>query len=490
MSSVSKHNHLFPIFLKLEELHLLIVGGGAIGLEKLNAVLNNSPAAKVTLVAKDFVPEIYEKAEIFQNINLQQKPYESTDLEEVDLVIAAVGDVALSEVIRKDAKDFGLLVNAADKPSLCDFYLGSVVQKGQLKMAISTNGKSPTIAKRVKEVLNESFPDEINETLDNLSHVRNYLKGDFTDKVKKLNSITSVISHKDFEKDILRSRLLQWGIGFAFPALLITGYFIGNSFPTQSIVGLWYTALSYLDETILIFIFAGFVAQMIDGALGMAYGITATSVLLSFGFSPVAATASVHASEVVTSGVSGLSHLKFGNVENKLFRSLLLPGVLGAIIGAYVLSSLQDYNHIIKPIVSIYTLILGLIIIFKALQKDQIRKKIKRLFPLAFTGGFLDSIGGGGWGPVVSSTLISQGKAPRFTIGSVNLTEFFVALASSITFFAMVGTSHWNIILGLIIGGVIAAPLGAMLTSKIPAKAIMILVGIVVIILSLKRIFF
>jgi hypothetical protein len=183
-------------------------------------------------------------------------------------------------------------------------------------------------------------------------------------------------------------------------------------------------------------------------------------------------------------------HLKFGNVNNKLFKSLLIPGVIGAILGAYILSSFSEYNYIIKPIVSSYTLILGVIIIFKALKKDNIRKKIKRIFPLAMVGGFLDSIGGGGWGPIVSSTLIARGRNPRYTIGSVNLAEFFITLASSLTFITIIGLTHWAIIVGLIIGGVIAAPIAAYISNKIPTKSIMILVGIIVIITSLKRLFF
>ena len=183
-------------------------------------------------------------------------------------------------------------------------------------------------------------------------------------------------------------------------------------------------------------------------------------------------------------------HLKFGNVNNKLFRSLLIPGVIGAILGAYILSSFQEYNYIVKPLVSIYTLILGIVILIKAIRKDKVRQRIKKIFPLAMTGGFLDSIGGGGWGPIVSSTLIARGRNPRYTIGSVNLAEFFIALSSSLTFVTIIGLTHWTIITGLIIGGVIAAPIGAYLANKIPAKTIMILVGIVVIILSLKRLLF
>jgi hypothetical protein len=286
------------------------------------------------------------------------------------------------------------------------------------------------------------------------------------------------------------SKQRLWIYSLSVPALLIFGYLLCYFLPPVVVGGFVFNLSKSIDSSILLYILAGFTAQMIDGALGMAYGVTATTFLLSFGISPAASSASVHASEVFTSGVSGLMHLKFGNVNTKLFKGLLIPGVVGAILGAYILSSFEDYNYIIKPIVSVYTLILGFIILLKALKKDSIRQKIKRLFPLALIGGFLDSIGGGGWGPIVSSTLIARGKNPRYTIGSVNLAEFFITLASSLTFVAIIGLTHWAIILGLIIGGVIAAPIAAYLANKMPAKTIMILVAIVVIITSLKRLFF
>jgi len=286
------------------------------------------------------------------------------------------------------------------------------------------------------------------------------------------------------------SNLRIWIYSCSIPALLVTGYIAGRFISPDDIGQFGNSVIENLDENILWFILAGFIAQLIDGALGMAYGVTATSFLLSFGLSPAVSSASVHASEVFTSGASGLMHLKFGNVNSKLFKNLLIPGVIGAILGAYILTSLENYNHYITPIVSIYTLLLGIIIIRKALQKNRGRKKVKRLFPLAIAGGFLDSIGGGGWGPIVSSTLIANGKNPRYTIGSVNLAEFFVALASSFTFIATIGFTHWSVIFGLIIGGVIAAPIGAFLANKIPTKALMIMVGILIIITSLKRILF
>lgn len=234
------------------------------------------------------------------------------------------------------------------------------------------------------------------------------------------------------------------------------------------------------------FVIAGFVAQLIDGALGMAYGVSASTVLLSFGVPPAAASASIHTSEIFTSGVSGLMHLKFQNVNKKLFRTLLLPGVLGAILGALTLSLLEDYNYILKPVIAAYTLYLGVIILKKAFGKRKNKIKTRHIPKLASFGGFMDSIGGGGWGPIVSSTLIAGGRHPRYTIGSVNLTEFFVALASSITFFSIIGISHWTIIAGLIFGGILAAPVGALLSRNLPVKTMMIIVGVLVILLSSK----
>jgi uncharacterized protein len=270
---------------------------------------------------------------------------------------------------------------------------------------------------------------------------------------------------------------------------MVAGHLLFSALPLEAIGGYIGEMAGKVDRTILLFILGGFLAQMVDGALGMAYGVTATTFLLSFGISPAAASASVHASEIFTTGASGISHLRFKNVNTKLFRSLLIPGILGAIVGAYILSSLEEYSSYMKPFVSVYTLILGIVIIRKAIRKIQTKKKIKRVGQLAFVGAFLDSIGGGGWGPIVSSTLIARGRSWRYTIGSVNLAEFFVTLASSLTFFTLIGIHHWYVIAGLVIGGMIAAPFAAYLTTKIPVRAGLITVGVVVIIVSLRTLF-
>lgn len=243
-----------------------------------------------------------------------------------------------------------------------------------------------------------------------------------------------------------------------------------------------------LDTMFFIFVLGGFVAQLIDGSLGMAYGVSASTFLMSFGVPPAAASASIHTAEIFTSGISGLSHLKFRNVNKKLFRSLLIPGVLGAVAGAYLLTSFEEYNYLIRPVVAVYTLALGLIIIRKAIIANRPKSKTKNIPALAAFGGFMDSVGGGGWGPIVASTLIAKGRNPRYTIGSVNLAEFFISFSSSLTFFATLGISYLQIIAGLVIGGAIAAPLAASLTRRLPLKRMMLVVGVVIVLVSIRLI--
>lgn len=189
-------NELFPVFIKMHEIQTLIVGAGNVGLEKLNAVINSSPKANITLVAEKIDVESLDFIKNFSNVKFFQKSFEESDLAGIDLVILATNNNDLNAKIRTFAKSKNILINVADKPDLCDFYLGSVVSKGDLKIGISTNGKSPTMAKRLKEFLNEIIPEEINESLDLLNKVRLQVKGDFKEKVKVLNART-----RDFLND-------------------------------------------------------------------------------------------------------------------------------------------------------------------------------------------------------------------------------------------------------------------------------------------------
>ncbi|MEO8209893.1 MAG: sulfite exporter TauE/SafE family protein [bacterium] len=243
-----------------------------------------------------------------------------------------------------------------------------------------------------------------------------------------------------------------------------------------------------LDRELIFFIIAGFSAQLIDGALGMAYGVSCTSLLLNFGIPPALASASVHTAEVFTTGVSGLSHLFLKNVNKNLFFRLVIPGVLGSVVGAYLLSKVLDGN-LIKPYIAAYLLLIGIFILIKSFKAFKPKDEVKRISLLGLTGGFFDAIGGGGWGPIVTSNLIFQGNTPKETIGTVNTAEFFVTFFSTGVFLFFVGIDSWKIILGLILGGVIAAPIGALMTTKIKPKVIMFLVGLVIIITSLITIY-
>jgi uncharacterized membrane protein YfcA len=239
-----------------------------------------------------------------------------------------------------------------------------------------------------------------------------------------------------------------------------------------------------LTPEFILYILAGFAAQVIDGALGMAYGVTASSLLLALGLPPATTSATVHAAECFTTGASALSHRAFGNVDHLLFRKLLLPGVIGAVLGAYFLSSFPGES--LRPYVAGYLMVMGAIIILKAFREFPPRQVTSHLFPLGLVGAFLDAIGGGGWGPIVTSNLIVRGNDIRRAVGSVNAVEFFVTLSASVTFIVTLGLSNWHIILGLALGGVFAAPLGAWAARRIPVKPFMVLVGGLVILLSLR----
>lgn len=184
-------NTLYPIFLKTENFNILIVGGGNVATEKINFILKNSPKANITIVAKEISSEIKSQVSNLKSICLSQKTFEITDLENKQLVIAATANKALNESIYYAAKAQHILINVADTPELCDFYLGSIVTKGDLKIAISTNGKSPTISKRLREFFEEILPNDIDELIDNLHKYRNTLKEDLNDKIEKLNKLTS-----------------------------------------------------------------------------------------------------------------------------------------------------------------------------------------------------------------------------------------------------------------------------------------------------------
>lgn len=457
-------------------------------LEKLSAIIANAPLTRIRLVAIAINEAVRQVAARHAHVELVEKSYAEADLDWADIVITAIDDPQVSAQIRNDAKERGKLINAADKPELCDFYLGSVVKKGNLKIAISTNGKSPTIAKRLREVLHDVMPDELDEVLQNMHVIRNRLGGNFASKVNKLNILTRDLAAKtDTESRNGERRWRKVASWFLFAFFfMFLGYAVLSYIPFNDLMVSVKDIPAHIEPIFYWMILAGFAAQLVDGALGMGYGVTCTTIMLGLGVNLPVISGSIHTAEMFSSGISGYSHYRFGNVNKKLFRALLVPGVIGAIIGAVALSYLGvEYADYVRPALASYTLFLGVRIIYGVFKKRK-PQKVKRVGWLAGAGGFLDSFGGGGWGPLVTSTLISKGRTPKYVIGSVSLTEFFVTLASAMAFFTMLGISHWQVIVGLIIGGVVAAPIASRLAGRLPLKTMFIGVGGLVIFWSIR----
>ncbi|ALR20745.1 MULTISPECIES: sulfite exporter TauE/SafE family protein [Sphingobium] len=235
---------------------------------------------------------------------------------------------------------------------------------------------------------------------------------------------------------------------------------------------------------ILPFILIGFGAQMIDGALGMAYGVISSTLLLALGLPPSKASASVHAAETFTTGVSAISHIAHRNVDWRLFARLIIPGMIGGVAGAYLLSNID--GAIIKPIVQIYLTSIGIYLIWRGFHFPPQARDPKWVAPLGLAGGFMDATGGGGWGPVVTSNLLIQGSSPRHTIGTVNTVEFFLTLSISITFLLHLGWETFTTYtIGLLVGGVVAAPFGAMLARHVAPRVLFVAVGVILTLTSL-----
>lgn len=245
-------------------------------------------------------------------------------------------------------------------------------------------------------------------------------------------------------------------------------------------------------ESFLLFAFVGFLAQLVDGALGMAYGVISSTVLLAFGVPPAVASASVHAAEVFTTAASAGSHAYHRNVDWSRFAPLATAGAAGGALGAFVLTSIE--GELMRPIIAVYLALMGALIVWRALRAGAPRRfPIKWTAPLGAVGGFLDAVGGGGWGPTVTSAMVSSGEDPRISIGTANTAEFFVTATISAAFLASLLTGHWRAgeleshmaaVAGLIVGGLAAAPLAGYAVKIAPRRTLTYVVGTVVLLLA------
>ncbi len=242
-----------------------------------------------------------------------------------------------------------------------------------------------------------------------------------------------------------------------------------------------------LTDRFWLFLTIGFLAQLVDGVLGMGYGVTAAIGLIALNVPAATMSSSIHTAEIFAAGASGYSHYRFGNVRRDLFRALVIPGILGAVGGAWLLIWLDGQGSmLVKPILAAYAMLLGLRILWRTfVPTPPTAAGTRQLIWLAGLGGFLDAFGGGGWGPLVTGTLISKGNTPRYVIGSVSLSEFFITLASAFTFVSFLGLSHWPVILALALGGVVAAPVGALLAGRLPRRTMGVAVGLMIIFWSI-----
>lgn len=237
-------------------------------------------------------------------------------------------------------------------------------------------------------------------------------------------------------------------------------------------------------DALLLYAVIGFVCQMIDGSLGMGYKATSSTLLLSTGMPPIAASAATHTAGIFTSAASGYAHYRLGNLNKRLLFRLSVAGILGGVIGALMLSRIP--TNVIKPVIALYLACLGALILYRAWGSDTLKWRRTSTPMLGTVGGFLDSIGGGGWGPIVTGTLVVNGNNPRKTIGTVSIAEFFVTLAQAATFATVVHNMEWTPVFGLIIGGVPAAPFAAWLCKRIPVRRLMVLVGGLIVVLSAR----
>ena len=284
-------------------------------------------------------------------------------------------------------------------------------------------------------------------------------------------------------KPILNNKLRKYWLAFAIAVISIALFFFLT--PTTSFEWLK-TELSGENNIFYWMILVGVGAEIVAGSMGMGYGVICTTLLLLLNVPAISVSASIHSAETFTSAAGAISHYKYGNINLKLSKALSIPGAIGAIIGAVALIALHHKSPVfIKFAISAYTFYLGVKIMQNAYRSGIIEKKETNIPILALIGGFIDSFGGGGWGPLITGTLIKNGETPRFTIGSSSLAKFVLTFASAFTFFVGGGFGHWRIIAGLLIGGVATAPLSALLTTRLQTKKMFLVVGVVVIVCSL-----
>lgn len=433
----------------------------------VHQILFQYPDSAVTLVCDGAGESVLSLTQEFRDA-VKSLRYDPFDLKKSDFVVFVDDEVISLDIVKADAKKFGIPVFTTGYSYENGYQFYNLVSKETFDLHILSGDddirRSALIGSKVEKII----PAELD-------------KIQIRPKAKR-NPFFSFISFLPKNYQTNRTRKLVFDLSALFFAVFL-GYAFSSFVNVDEAVGFF----SGIPKIFYIMLLVGFFAQLVDGAVGLGYGITCSTIMMMLGVKLPAISGSIHTAEMFSSGISGYSHYKFGNVNKKLFWSLVIPGVIGAVTGSLLLVYFGNkYERITFAVLATYLMIIGVRLIIVASRKKIRKEKVKNIGLLGFSGGFLDAFGGGGWGPVVTSTLLSKGKKSNFVVGTVSLVEFFVTMSASLTFFVSLGISHGYIVAGLIIGGGIAAPIAAKLAGVIPQRAAILAVAVLVIISCIR----
>lgn len=500
--SIVQPNNMHPLFLNLERIPVLMVGHDDLIFRAVKQFCRNSIHCKIKIFDENISAELIAFSAEKTNIELIHRKIEDQDLLDFALLIISTEDHEFEEHLVQSAHLKNILVNVVGKPQISDFSLVSVIKKENIKLGISSNDYSPEVQKRINKIIEHSIPSDLEEFIGKLKFAHKNPLMNREDELKILDTITAdyldqrqkhPLADSEYEnlskiaKAVRRRASIYLGI---IGVMVLVGVLSYILFEFQLFPDI--NAFMNQDDHIFYKMLAvGFVAELVVGSTGMGYGIICTTILLMMNIAPPIISASIHSAETFTSAAGSISHYRLKNVNMKLVKTLAIPAIVGAIIGALALTYFgEHYAHIVKPLISCYTLYLGINILRNAFNNNNNKKKVRiqksgrSIRAIGLTGGFIDSFTGGGWGPLVTGTLLKDGRTPRYVIGSSTLAKFILTITSAITFVLTIGIQHWNIVLGLLIGGIVTAPFAAMLTNRIPIKKMFVVIGILIITLS------
>ncbi len=500
MSQVQPNN-MHPLFLNLERIPVLWVGNDKFIFKAVKQIYLNSVHCKMKIFDDNISNELIEFSAKKSNIKIFHRKMAESDLVDFALLIISTEDHEYEEKLIRLSHQKNVLVNVIGKPQISDFSLVSVIKKENIKLGISSNDYSPEVQQRINKIIEHSIPTDIEEFIGKLNFAHKNPLMNRDEELKTLDIITAdyldqkqkhPLANSEFEnlskitKAVRRRSNIYLGIIGVMVLMGVLSYLVFK-FELLPDINTFLNADNHIFYKMLA---VGFVAELVVGSTGMGYGIICTTILLMLNIAPPIISASIHSAETFTSAAGSISHFRLKNVNMKLVKALAIPAIIGAIVGALSLTYFgEHYAHIVKPLISCYTLYLGINILRNAFKNNKKKKRVQKsgrsIKVLGLAGGFIDSFTGGGWGPMVTGSLLKDGRTPRYVIGSSTLSKFILTITSAITFVITIGIQHWNIVLGLLIGGIFTAPFAAMLTSKIPIKKMFVMIGFLIITLSL-----